>query len=398
MTVVYRLIQTLLKTLSPWLPWREPLALEGVDAALDVPALLQARQASRILFFTDTSVHALEATQTLLRQLNAADLDITVIDATTPNPTTSLIDSIVAHITPPYDAMISLGGGSVIDTAKATAVAIAKPRATLYQLRGHFKVRKKLLFHIAIPTTAGSGSEATVATVLTEPVHERKFALMDLVLIPDVAVLDPVFQMHLPSSIAAMTGMDALTHAIEAYLSRSATAQTNAWALEAVRTLMTSLEHSVKHPSDLAARLSIQKAAYRAGCAFTRVYVGYVHALSHPLSALYHTPHGLANACLLPVVLKQYGSVIEPKMADIALTLQLPFDFPQEASRVVIEHIESLHQRLGLPTTLNGLKTSDYDRLIGFAKQEVIPSYPVPRYLSKHDMIACYDAVRHKGE
>ena len=161
---------------------------------------------------------------------------------------------------------------------------------------------------------------------------------------------------------------------------------------------MTTLLDSVEQPENTEMRLRIQKAAYLAGCAFTRVYVGYVHALSHPLSAVYGTPHGLANACLLPVVLERYGPVIEPKMRSLAHTLGITVPDDTSATQVVIKQIQTLHQRLGLPPTIEGLQRSDVPRLIRFAKQEVVPTYPVPRYLKTADMIACYDAVMPKGE
>ena len=220
-------------------------------------------------------------------------------------------------------AIIGFGGGSSMDCAKATAARIAKPHQSLAQMKGILKVHKKLPLLIAIPTTAGTGSETTLAAVITDAKTRHKYAINDFPLIPRYAVLDPKVTLSLPPFITATTGMDALTHAVEAYIGNSTTPGTRKNALDAVRLIFENLDTAYTDGQNIEARRNMLRASYFAGCAFTKSYVGYVHAVAHSLGGKYNVPHGLANAVILPMVLETYGDSITHKLRNLAVAAGL---------------------------------------------------------------------------
>lgn len=390
MVLIRRSIQRGLKLVSKWLPWRGPHVLETTDTESVLKSLCHDLGFKQVLLMTDQTLVKLPKTQALIAAFEEP-LRLHVIDTVTPNPTTDYVESLLAdHQHQHYDALVALGGGSVIDVAKAFAARLAKPRKTLYAMRGLLKVRSKLTPIIAIPTTAGSGSEATVAAVLTDLSKGRKFAITDLSLIPTHAILDPTWLVGLPKAVAAQTGMDALTHAVEALLSRGATKQTDAYALEAMTLIHQHLQPSLKEPKPLESLTAMLKASHLAGLAFTRAYVGYVHAMSHPLSARYNTPHGLANALLLPKVLHAYGGAIHPQL--IRFNAHLNLDAKEDPKRF-IRWVEDLSLALELPGKLNKLQAKDFPILIRYAHQEVNPTYPVPRYFTDEEMENIYQTL-----
>ena len=394
MRIFERIIQKSLKLISKLLPWREPIRLEGLQSTEELPALCQKEGYHDVLIFTDNTLAKLPKTVQLLKALKAHNIEVTLVDTITPNPTTKMVETLFeAYRTHPFDALVALGGGSVIDVAKAYAVRLAKPKKTLWSLRGLLKVRKTLRPIVAVPTTAGSGSEGTVAAVITDSERGIKFAITDLSLIPKFAILDPTWLVGLPKTVAAQTGMDALTHAVEAALSQSATKKTNHYAYEAMSLIKTNLQKAMSDPHDLEAQTAMLKASHLAGLAFTRAYVGYVHALSHPLSARYNTPHGLANAMLLPRVLRMYGKKIHVKL--IALNHHLALENADDPNSF-IHFIEALNDQLGMPKTLPEIEEQDIAWLIQQAKKEIHPTYPVPTYLKDVELEELYASMNAK--
>ena len=199
-----------------------------------------------------------------------------------------------------------LGGGSSLDCAKAVGARAAKPKQSLAKMKGILKVHKRLPLLIAIPTTAGTGSETTLAAVITDAETRHKYTINDFPLIPRYAVLDPKVTLSLPPFITATTGMDALTHAVETYIGNSTTYRTRKDALLAVRLIFENIDTVYTDGKDVNARRNMLHASFYAGCAFTKSYVGYVHAVAHSLGGEYNVPHGYANAVLLPFVLEAY--------------------------------------------------------------------------------------------
>ena len=232
-----------------------------------------------------------------------AGIEYHVYDKTVANPTTDTVEEALAiYKDNKCDCIIGFGGGSSMDCAKAVGVRIARPKTHLSKLGGILKVHAKLPLLIAIPTTAGTGSETTLAAVIADATTRHKYAINDFPLIPRYAVLDPKVTLTLPASITATTGMDALTHAVEAYIGNSTTPGTRKDALMATELIFNNLDRASTHGSDTTARKNMLKAAYYAGCAFTKSYVGYIHAIAHSLGGEYIVPHGLSNALILPML------------------------------------------------------------------------------------------------
>ena len=263
-------------------------------------------------------------------------------------------------------------------------------------MKGLLKLTKKLPLLIAVPTTAGAGSEATLAAVIIEDETRHKYTINDPKLVPKYALLDPTLTLKLPKKITAETGVDALTHAIEAYIGLSNTKLTKAKAKNAIKLIFESLETAYNDGSNLEARTNMQIAAYDAGVAFTRAYVGYVHALSHPLSGTYGTAHGLANAVSLPIMLRKYGSKIDKKLAELAYFTQIVNENTpiEEAANAFREHVQALNDKIGIPRYLPFIKDEDIQRMVSDALKEANPLYPVPVIYFKEDFIALYKEIR----
>ena len=243
-----------------------------------------------------------------------------IYDKTVANPTTTNVEEArELYLEKHCDAIIGFGGGSSIDCAKAVGARIAKPKQSLSKMKGILKVHKKLPLLVAIPTTAGTGSETTLAAVITDARTRHKYAINDFPLIPAYAVLDPKVTISLPPSLTATTGMDALTHAVEAYIGGSTTRHTRKYAKKATKLIFDNIYKAYDDGQNIEARKEMLKASFFAGCAFTKSYVGYVHAVAHSLGGKYNIPHGLANATILPMVLEDYGSTIYKKLYQLAV-------------------------------------------------------------------------------
>ena len=265
-----------------------------------------------------------------------------------------------------------------MDTAKAAAALVVRPGKAPEQLAGLLKVRRAIPPFIAVPTTAGTGSETTIAAVVTGADH-HKYAINDLCLIPRCAVLDPLLTVSLPPHTTAETGMDALTHAVEAYIGRFyPTRQTDAMAEEAVVTIFRTLEHACAHGDDVGARQALLTASYQAGVAFTRAGVGNVHAIAHTLGGLYGVGHGLANAVLLPVVLRDYGTAAHRRLARLAELVGLSGDSEADRANAFIDAIFGMNARLGIPTGFTCIREADLPQMAAWAAKEANPTYPVP--------------------
>ena len=296
-----RIFQNIFKFALPVLPYRNPKIIGSVRG---IPEVLEKRGYNNVLIITDTGIRSLGLTERLEQTLKRNCISYQIYDKTVANPTTVNVDEALhMYLDNDCQAIIGFGGGSSMDCAKATAARIAKPHQSLAQMKGILKVHKKLPLLIAIPTTAGTGSETTLAAVITDAKTRHKYAINDFPLIPRYAVLDPKVTLSLPPFITATTGMDALTHAVEAYIGNSTTPGTRKNALDAVRLIFENLDTAYTDGQNIEARRNMLRASYFAGCAFTKSYVGYVHAVAHSLGGKYNVPHGLANAVILPMVL-----------------------------------------------------------------------------------------------
>ena len=373
--VGYRAYQCVFGLGARLLPWRQPETITGPGSLADIPARLTRYGARRPLVVASCRQCADPAFQQMLSRLEG----YTLFSDIKPNPPVSTVEAAAALYRQAHcDSLVAVGGGSPMDTAKAAAALVVRPGKAPEQLAGLLKVRRAIPPFIAVPTTAGTGSETTIAAVVTGADH-HKYAINDLCLIPRCAVLDPLLTVSLPPHTTAETGMDALTHAVEAYIGRFyPTRQTDAMAEEAVVTIFRTLEHACAHGDDVGARQALLTASYQAGVAFTRAGVGNVHAIAHTLGGLYGVGHGLANAVLLPVVLRDYGTAAHRRLARLAELVGLPGDSEADRANAFIDAIFGMNARLGIPTGFTCIREEDLPQMAAWAAKEANPTYPVP--------------------
>lgn len=392
-TIYCRTAQLFFRLLHPFLPYRDPVRLSDT---LELPAELQRHGVDRVLIVSGKTTGKSTGMQRLTTALHDCGIQTVLDTEITPDPTVATVEAArLLYLQNHCNGIIGFGGGSAIDCAKAVGARIAKPRQTIPQMKGVLRVRKKTPFLAAIPTTAGTGSEVTLATVITDETTHRKFPISDFCLIPDCAVLDAENTRSLPPFFTATTGMDAITHAVEAYIGRSATKAERADAASAFRSALTHLERAYENGNDIAARKEMLEASYLAGRAFSKAYVGYCHAIAHSLGGAYHIPHGLANAVLLPHVLRAYGTSVQKRLKELAVAAQL--SEPQEDAAIAAEHLidrlEDLNRRLSLPTVLPEVRPEDIPMLARCAAAEANPLYPVPRLMAATELEPIYRAV-----
>jgi alcohol dehydrogenase len=388
-----RCYQQTLNLASHFLSFKEPELVEGEGASSKVPEVLLAKGFRHPLIVTDPGVYSLGLAKGLEEALKKAGISFEIFAEVVPNPTFACIykGRDLAQKTA-VDSLIAVGGGSSMDTAKAIGALLANPKKDLPALKGVLKVHKRFPLLIAIPTTAGTGSETTVAAVVVNEKTHEKFSINDPKLIPQVAVLDSSLLAKLPPKIISSTGMDALTHAVEAYIGKERTSKTKKYALEATRLIADNLYAFYQDPSNQKARLAMQKAAYLAGVAFTRSYVGYVHAIAHSLGGQYNVPHGLANAIILPHVLKVYGRKAEKPLAELAEAIGLKGPSSRhEKAQAFIVWIEAMNAKMAIPSHFDHLiKPEDIPTLSQRADKEANPLYPVPKEFNQAELAALY--------
>lgn len=379
---IYRLgcraYQLAFRAALPVLPYRQPKLL---DSLLDIPALLLKKKICSVLLVADGGVRDLSLTRALEEALDRAGISCAVYEQRQPNPTIANVEAArEAYLRAGAKAIIAVGGGSAMDCAKIAGARIARPRKPVEKMRGLLHVARPLPLLIAAPTTAGTGSETTLAAVITNQDTHHKYPINDFALIPPYAVLDASLTLGLPKNITATTGLDALTHAVEAYIGRSTNALTRAMAEEAVCLIAGNLAAAWEDGQNAAARKSMLRAAYCAGIAFTRSYVGYVHGVAHSLGGQYGIAHGLANAVILPRMLRLYGGSCTRKLAALArkadIALQNTSD--AEAAEAFIRWIEGMNKRFGLPASFPAIRAEDIPTMAAHAAAESNPLYPVP--------------------
>lgn len=382
------------------MPWKEPELLTGEHALNQLPRRVASEGIRKVLIVTDRGILDTGMLDALESGLAMHNIESAIYSDTVPNPTVDNVEEArTLYETAGCEGLIAIGGGSPIDCAKAVGARIARPRTSLAAMRGLLKVLKKTPFTAVIPTTAGTGSEATIASVISDPATHEKYALMDHVLLPDVAVLDPLLTVGLPGHITAMTGMDALTHAIEAHLNRGVPDTVRAMSLEAIDLILTYLPVAYQNGDNIFARKQMQYAAYLAGSAFTRGYVGYVHALAHPLSGFYQLPHGLANAIILPHVLRYYGDAVWSRMAEISDFTGLCDDqaTDEEKANTLIDTIVELNRTLHIPDHTSVIQNAHIAEMAKRAEKEANPLYPVPVILRQEALQELYEIIRKPG-
>lgn len=390
----YRIYQKVLKFAMCFMSWKEPTLLEGENAVLKLPAFIKNKGINKVLVVTDKGLMSLHLLDPLFKELEKEGLSYIVFDDVQPNPTIPNIENCKdAYINGKCEGIIAFGGGSPMDCAKAAAARVVKPKKSVRKMRGYLKVNKKLPPFFAVPTTAGTGSETTLAAVVTDPETHEKNAICDGSLRPKYAVLDPMLTIGLPPHITSTTGMDALTHAVESYIGKSNVKSTIRYAEEATKLIHANLEKAYNNGKDIEARTNMLKGSFLAGSAFTRAFVGYVHAIAHNLGGLYNTPHGLANAVILPYVLEWYGPCIYKKLAKLADLIGITSESMtrEEKGKLFINEIRRMNKAMNIPEKFDFIKEEDIPTLVKRALKEGNPGYPVPRIMNTKD---CEKVIR----
>lgn len=403
MTPIYRLwcriYQAAFRLAWPFIDLREPTLLSGPGAVQKLPELIFASGIDRLLVVTDAGLVKTGLVAPLVERMTRQGIAVDVYDGTVPNPTVDNVEAALSHyLSFNAKALVALGGGSAMDVAKAVGACVANPRKTIRRMRGVLKVRLPIPPLYAIPTTAGTGSEATLAAVITDPSDHAKFAINDPVLVPAMAVLDPRLTVSLPTHVTAATGIDALTHAVEAYIGSSNTSRTRRYAREAVRLVFGNLKRACTEGSDLVARGHMQRAAYVAGLAFTRAYVGNVHAIAHTLGGFANVPHGLANAVVLPYVLDHYGDRAARRLSELAAEAGVADagSSVRENARRFVEAIRALNESVGIPARFapGTFRPEDVDAMVSHAMREANPLYPVPVIMDAVAFRSIYERIQ----
>lgn len=390
----YRTYQKVLKLAMNFMDWSEPTLLQGKDSVLRLPIYVKEKNISKVMVVTDKGLMSIHLLDPMLEVLKKNDIDYVIYDKVQPNPTISNVEECrELYLKNNCQGFIAFGGGSPMDCAKGAAARIVRPKKSIRRMRGYLKVGKKLPPFFAVPTTAGTGSETTLAAVISDPTTHEKYAVADSVLRPRFAVLDSNLTVGLPPHITSTTGMDALTHAVEAYIGKSNVSSTRKYAEDAVKLIHSNLEKAYQNGSDKEARSNMLYASYLAGNAFTRAFVGYVHAIAHNLGGLYGTPHGLANAVILPHVLRWYGPCIYPQLAKLADIVGLTNKemSVEEKALSYINEIERMNKAMNIPDKFDFILEKDIPTIVKRALKEGNPGYPVPRIMNHKE---CEKLVR----
>ena len=393
-----RIFQTAFRLALPILPYREP---EIVPSCNKLDSVFAKEKISSVLIVTDSGIVKYGLTSSLEDALNKSKIKYTIYDKTQPNPTVDNVEeALKLYRKNNCNALIAIGGGSAMDCAKAVGARVAYPKRTVGKMGGVLRILRRIPTLIAIPTTAGTGSETTLAAVITDTKAHHKYALMSFPLIPHYAVLDASLTYTLPSYLTSTTGMDALTHAVEAYIGRSTTKETRRLALEATKLVFENVEDAYNDGKDRAARENMLYAAYKAGIAFSKSYVGYIHAIAHSLGGKYGTPHGLANAVIMPYVLSAYGKSAYKKLykLGVAAGACAKEDTYQAGAKKFIEAIRSLNEKMNIPNKLTGISKDDIAEMAKYAEKEANPLYPVPKLMTERELEGLYYQIADWSE
>lgn len=381
----YKALAKALKVAVAVIPFPKPTLFTGKGAALQLCEAIGQLGYKKVLIVTDAVLVKIGLLNDIKKTLDAQGVAYVIYDGILPDPTYAQVEAGLEILrNNNCEAILAVGGGSPIDASKAIAARATNDKP-LKKMAGLFKLFHAPLPLFVIPTTAGTGSEVTIVSVVSDPVTHQKTPIIDPKLVPTMAALDGSMMLGLPPAVTAATGMDALTHAIESYISVNATPETDAYGLAATRLIMENLETAVKNGSNFDARQNMAMASYYAGLAFTKASVGYVHAIAHNFGALYSTPHGLANSIVLPHILDYSKDSIVERLAQLAEVsgLKKGNETQQQLADKFINKIRSMLKEFGIPEHLDALKKEDIPKIAKMALEEAHQNYPVPKYMTQ---------------
>ena len=392
-----RIYQAVFKIGMYLIPWGMPETLEGAGSVKKLPDLIKKKGYNKVLVVTDKVLMDLGLPKGMLEAMDAAGIEYVVYDGVQPNPTDRNVnEGLKLFRENGCQAMVAFGGGSPMDCCKGIGAMAVKKGKTVEQLQGLFKVLHRIPTIFAVPTTAGTGSETTVAAVITNEKTHHKASMNDTSLMPKYAVLDPELTVGLPPKVTSTTGMDALCHAVECYTNNTYNSKLEKkLAEDAVKLIYDNLYTAYCDGSNLEARQNMQKAAFYAGRAFTRGCVGYVHAIGHTLGGLYGTPHGLAMSVILPHVMRQFGSAAHERLARLAEVCGMTGANDAEKAEKFISWIEEMKAKMDIPAGLDVIKDEDVPQIIAWAMKEANPLYPVTVVWDKAGFEKCISTIRN---
>ncbi len=380
----YQTYMKALKFAASVIPMPKPVLFLGQDSSLELCHAIGHVGKRKVLIVTDSMLAQLGLLDDIVQTLNQNGVESVIFDGVLPDPTYDQVEKgLSIYQKHDCDGILAVGGGSPIDAAKVIAARVTNKRS-IRRLAGLFRVWRTPASLFAIPTTAGTGSEVTIAAVVSDPISHQKTPVIDPKLVPMMAALDAKLMCGLPAHVTAATGMDALTHAIEAYISQNASRETDGYAMAAIKLIMQNLERAVQQGDDLEARQDMALASYYAGLAFTKASLGYVHAISHNVGAKYGIPHGLANAVVLPYILDHSKEAVLDRLADIAVMSGLNSQgTPLIKADRLIEHIRTMLERMNMPKNLHEIESNDIPSLAKATLKEAHWNYPVPLYMDQ---------------
>lgn len=382
-----RFFQVFIKIGSKIVKFRIPNVRNSID---EIPTILENKKLKHPIIVSSKTVSKQEEYKAFLESLKKEGISFETYTSISPDPTFDMVEKLADfYINYNCDSIIAIGGGSVIDASKAMGVLVTNSTRDLSHFKGVLKVHKDLPYFIAVPTTAGTGSEATIASVVTNEKTKDKFSISDGHLVPKLAILDNRLLKSLPKHIIAQTGMDAFSHAIESYVSKSRNKIADEYAIKSLKLIKDNLLDFYENPENDVARSNMLQASFDAGVALTRAYVGYVHSLAHAVGAQYHKAHGYCISILLPYVFEAYGKKVYKRLANLYDILQFgEKQTEEEKALTIIQYMKDLNKAMSLEPTFNGLiKKEDYSSLAKHAAKEANPLYPVPKLLTKNDLI-----------
>lgn len=375
-------------------PIREAKVIQEAGSIYQIPEMVKRDGKKKVLIVTTPGFIRRGSLETLFQTFEKNEVAYAVFSEVLPDPTTECVEwAVKKYKEEKCEAVIAVGGGSVIDCSKALGARIAKPKKSLKEMQGLLKVMKRIPDIYAVPTTAGTGSEATAGAVITDGSNHYKFTILDLCLVPRYAILDPELTCPLPAEITAVTGMDALTHAVEAYTNRFCLPTTKKMAMDGVKLVYENLLQAYENGTDIKARENMLLASYYAGVAINNNFIGYVHAIAHGIGGIYGVTHGKANAVVLPYVLEAFGKKTEKKLAALAEVVGIRGRDEREKAKVFIESIRKMNEKLGIGNRIEELKKEDFEELANRALKEGNPTYPVPVIWEKNDFLAVMEKI-----
>ncbi len=392
-----RSFQSTMKAANYFMGYRMPEYIEGPGSITRLAGLIKDKGTPNVLVVTDANLLKMGLLDTMLKSFDEAGLKYTIFSDVEKNPTSDNVEAgFKVYKDSKCSSLVGFGGGAAMDCAKAIAAKSVHPRMSVAQLQGLLKVHAKIPPFFAVPTTAGTGSETTVAAVIIDSKTHHKASINDPSILPKYAVLDPQLTMGLPPFVTATTGLDALCHAVEAYTNHTYNTDLEDFlAKEAVRLIHDNILTAYHDGSNLQARQNMQKAAFYAGRAFTRGCVGYVHAVGHTLGGLYGVPHGLAMSIILPHVMRQYGHSAYKRLADLAGVCGIEGPTTAAKANRFIDWIEEVKKEMSIPAGADMIKDEDVPQIITWAMAEANPLYPCPQVWEKEDFEQLIATIRN---